>query len=133
VGFTPFVLERTTFTVGDSLDQVSIDRSENLLPRVVPDPFQHPSWLAVPWPLGDVLQYETAEELVQAMHAAHPRLHYIEAQYHRDITMADMQEVIFLEEPPSEGLLRQMHDEIRQRLTEKGIPYQEAWKTKNDG
>jgi len=133
VRFKSDILERTTFTGGDSLDQISRNGSQNLLARVVPDPVRHPTWLSFPWPLEDVLQYQTAEELVRALYSVSPTLHYIEAQYQGDVTLADAHEVIFLKKPPSEEPLRRLHEEIRRRLNEEGIPYREAWQTESNG
>jgi hypothetical protein len=131
--FKPEILERTTFTGGDSLDQVSIPGSENLRPRVVPDPVRHPTWLAFPQPVGDVLQYETLEQLLQAMFSTTPRLHYVEAQYHGEVRLGDVKEVIFLKEPPNNEALRRMNEEIRRLLKQEGIPYREAWQPENSG
>jgi hypothetical protein len=69
--------------------------------------------------MGDVLNYTTVEDFVQAMPTTSPILHYVEAQYHGEVTLADVQEVIFHKDPPSQ--------EMRRLLEENGIPYRETW------
>jgi len=121
VRFKPDILKRTTFTVGDSLDQVTVADARGLAAkpmrhRMAAFPVNRPSWLAVPKPMGDLLDFAHAEALAQATLSTSPRLHYVEAQYHGEVTLADVEAVIFLKKPPSE--------ETRRLLNEKGIPYE---------
>lgn len=122
VRFKRDILQRTTFTVGDTLDQVTVPDALNqarkpLRPRFVPSWVSNPSWLAVPLPMGDALEYLDAQTFVRTTLSTSPRLHYVEAQYHGPVTLADVEEVIFLRKPPSE--------EIRRLLDEKGVRYKE--------
>jgi hypothetical protein len=122
VRFKRDILKRTTFTVGDSLDQITVPDAANLARkpprhRMVAYPVNHPSWLAVPMPMGDVLDYPHAEALAQATLSTSPVLHYVEAQYHGEVTWADIESVTFLKKAPNE--------ETRRLLKEKGIAYTE--------
>lgn len=72
--------------------------------------------------MGDVLDYPDARAFVEAMPSTSPILHYVEAQYHGPVTLADVEEVIFLKEPPSE--------EMRRLLKARGIEFQEPGGTK---
>jgi len=92
VCFKPSVLARTTFTVGDSMDETIAGS----LPAMAARSVSAASWLASSPKLGDALKYPSAPALLRNADA---RVNYVEAQYHGGLGVGDIAEVVLLDEP----------------------------------
>lgn len=113
--FHTAILDKCTFSVGDSLDETLCGTEPDLAPL----PFRVPGWEAVAANAGDILSYSSLEQLLRRVEDTDTLpdspLRYIELQFHGEITTQDIEEVIFHGEAPSE--------DAKALLSRRGIPW----------
>lgn len=96
ITFKVSIIDRTSFTGGDSLDYTYAGADPDVSPRAV----GQPSWVAVIEQFGDILDFPDADSLLDE--AEQHRGGYFEAQYHGIVTLADVDRVTFAYSPPQD-------------------------------
>lgn len=92
VRFKPEVLARTTFTVGDTMDETLAGQDHT----VAAVPALSPSWIASSPDMGDPLKSPSAPAWLRAVNR---EAGYVEAQYHGGLDLGDIAEVVLNASP----------------------------------
>jgi hypothetical protein len=100
--FKKSIMNRTTFTWGDSLDvNCCGDRA-----KLVPSPVNKPSWRSAYFDMDyDHFTYDSQALLAKNLsndYSQNGGVNYIEAQYHGGVSVKDIEKVIFRTEPEEE-------------------------------
>jgi hypothetical protein len=88
VRFKSSLLDRATFTGGDTLDETNAGRWRTIAPARPKDA----RWTSLSDKIGDPLEIRSGAELVEV---AEEFAWYVEAQYHGLVTLDDVAEVVF--------------------------------------
>jgi Protein of unknown function (DUF3626) len=94
------VLEKATFTIGDSLDETSAGMEA----AIASSPVLAPLWESIVESMGNILDYPDLDALVRILDSQEK---YIEVQYH-EINLTDIAEIIFLDAEVRLDLIRLM-------------------------